>query len=230
MLVLDYAGVWGFSVSVVYDGIALPVGSVKGFLLEADCSIIELPEAVTIELVDFSGEDDFIGLGGPVVPVFEEVDTGAALDAFEETVDKAVVPSDRDALICVIEIVVVEDEAHREALYDESGQFAAGAAPLFFGVALDKLFIDVPADEQQRLLFKIARLLCAAGLHPCNGFCLLLLNLCGSLLRSDDTPHTVEGVHIEREVVEFAFVVGYRTVSISVEGDDGIDEVPYLFV
>ena len=50
------------------------------------------------------------------------------------------------------------------------------------------------------------------------------------LLRSCHAPHLIEGVHIERQVVELALVVGYRRVGVSVELHDGVDEVPYLFV
>lgn len=60
------------------------------------------------------------------------------------------------------------------------------------------------------------------------GFLLVYLRLC--LLGGGDAPHLVEGVHVEGEVVEAAFVVGDGGVGVAVELYDGVDEVPHLFV
>ena len=43
-------------------------------------------------------------------------------------------------------------------------------------------------------------------------------------------PHLIECVHVERKVVERSAVVCYWAVGVSVELDDGIDEVPYGLV
>ena len=45
-----------------------------------------------------------------------------------------------------------------------------------------------------------------------------------------DAPHLVEGVHVEGQVVELALVVGHGGVGVAVELDDGVHEVPHLFV
>jgi len=37
----------------------------------------------------------------------------------------------------------------------------------------------------------------------------------------------VEGVHVERQVVELSVIVGNGRIGVAVEGDDGVHEVPY---
>ena len=55
---------------------------------------------------------------------------------------------------------------------------------------------------------------------------LLLLNLRLGLGRCGDTPHLVEGVHVEGQVVELSLVVGYRRIGVAVEWHDTVDKVP----
>ena len=50
------------------------------------------------------------------------------------------------------------------------------------------------------------------------------------MLRRSHAPHLVEGVHVERQVVEPTFVIRNRTVGVTVERDNAIHEVPDFFV
>ena len=40
----------------------------------------------------------------------------------------------------------------------------------------------------------------------------------------------MEGIHVKRQVVQLAFVVGYRTVGIAVEGHQAVHKIPHLFI
>ena len=50
------------------------------------------------------------------------------------------------------------------------------------------------------------------------------------LLGGGYSPHLIEGVHVEGQVVELALVVGHGGVGVAVELDDGVNEVPHLLV
>lgn len=63
-----------------------------------------------------------------------------------------------NTLPTVVEVVVVVNEANRQALDDGSGQLGAALAPLLFGVALDQLFKYVLADKRKRLLLEVGGL------------------------------------------------------------------------
>jgi riboflavin biosynthesis pyrimidine reductase len=65
----------------------------------------------------------------------------------------------RHALVLVVEVVVVVVEAHRQALQDAGRQFARLQAPLLDGVGLEEGFVQLAADEAQRLLFEGGRVL-----------------------------------------------------------------------
>ena len=112
-------------------------------------------------------------------------------------------------------------------LDDESGQIGAFPPPLLLGVFLYEFLEDILSDECQSLLLQILRLTSVQCLERLR---LLLLNLGLSLLRSPHAPHLVECVHIERQVVELAFIVRDRAVSVSIELHNTIDKVPDLLV
>ena len=98
---------------------------------------------------------------------------------------------------------------------------------MLFGIFLDELFEDILADQRERLLLEV---LGFASVQSCHCFGLLFLEFGHCFCRCGDTPHLIEGVHVERKIVEFSPIVGYRTVGISVELDDGIHKVPHLLV
>ena len=56
----------------------------------------------------------------------------------------------------------------------------------------------------------------------------MLVDFIKSRLRSRHSPHLIEGIHVEGQVVELALVVGDRRVGVAVELHDGVDEVPHL--
>ena len=101
---------------------------------------------------------------------------------------------------------------------------------MFLGIALDEPLIDVAADEQEGLLLQITGLCDTFFLHVFKCLLTLLVDFCLGLRRCGDSPHLVEGVHVERQVVEAALIVGYRTVGIAVEWHYRVHEVPHFLV
>lgn len=220
MLVLDDAGVGDLALGVVDHGHALVVGLVERLGLEAQAAVLQRAQLEVVERVDGAAVDrpgGDIGLGGGQLLVLH---AAAHLDALEHVGDHLGVAAHGDALVAVIEVVVVVGKAAGEALDDARGQVLAITAPLLLGVALHERLEDVTADERQRLLLEVLRLADVLGGN-------LLGDLCLGVGRRDDArPHLGEGVHVEGHVVHAAAEVGDRRVDVVVELGEAVDVVP----
>ena len=220
MLVLDDAGAGDLALGVVDHGHALVVLLVERLGLEAQAAVLERAQPEVVERVDGAAVDrpgGDTGLGGGQLLVLH---AAAHLDALEHVGDHLGVAAHGDALVAVVEVVVVVGEAAGEALDDARGQVAAVAAPLLLGVALHERLEDVAADERQCLLLEVCRLADVLGGH-------LLGDLGLGVRRRDDArPHLGEGVHVEGHVVHVAVEVGYRRVDVVVELGEAVGVVP----
>ena len=56
----------------------------------------------------------------------------------------------------------------------------------------------------------------------------LFLYLCPGLCRSTYSPQLVESVHVERQVIQFSFIIGNRRVGVSVELNKPVHIIPYF--
>lgn len=152
MLVLDDACVGDLALGVVDHGVALEVvGVFEHPVVEAQAAVLQPSEAVLEVLVDAAGEEGGVRQLVQFVAVGEVVGAQAHLAAFEQGVDEAVVPTLGDALVAVVEVVVVKGEAEGQTADDEGRQFGGGTSPLLLGIALDEFFVDVLTHEQHRL-------------------------------------------------------------------------------
>ena len=149
VLVLNRPRIWHFALGVVHHGVALEVGRGEVLVLEAQAAVVEVTEAVAVELVDAPREQDFFGFRFEFAPVVEEirVELQVYFSVIEQGVDEEVVSALRDALVGVVEVVVVEGEPQRQAADDECRQFGCRPSPLLFGLSLDELFVDVASAE-----------------------------------------------------------------------------------
>lgn len=220
VLVLDDARVGDLALGVVDQGHALVVGLVERLGLEAQAAVLQRAQLEVVERVDGAAVDRLggdIGLGGGQLLVLH---AAAHLDALEHVGDHLGVAAHGDALVAVVEVVVVVGEAAGEALDDARGQVAAVAAPLLLGVALHERLEDVAAHEGQRLLLEVGRLADVLGGH-------LLGDLGAGVCRRDDAgPHLGEGVHVEGHVVHAAVEVDDRRVDVVVELGEAVDVAP----
>ena len=220
VLVLDDAGVGHLALGIVDDGDALVVLLVEGLGLEAEAAVLERSQLEVVERVDWSAVD---GLGGDVGLLGDKVlvlDAAAHLDALEHVGDHLGVAAHGDALVTVVEVVVVVGEAAGEALDDARGKILAVAAPLLLGVALDERLEDVAAHEGERLLLEVLGLADALGRHLFGDLRL------GVSRRDDARPHLGERVHVEGHVVHLAVEVRDRRVDVVVELGEAVDVIP----
>ena len=222
MLVLDDAGVRSLAVRVVDDGDALVVLFVEDLGLEFEAAVLEFAEPVSEVLIDGAGVDTVVRHPEPLLSVVEEVRIEDDIGAVQHPLDHGGVPFARDALVAVVEVVVVIGEADRQALDDEGRKLRAVSSPLFLRVAFDQFGVDGTADEADGLLFEVLRL--AGDLRP------LLVEDFHGLGRRGDVEHLREGVHVEGHVVHLALVVGDRGVDEVVELRKLVHIVPDVLV
>ena len=210
MLVLDDPGIGRFRIGVVHHGVALIVVGVQHLRLKADAAVLQGPQPVAKVGIHRAGVNHLVGQCVQVLPVGQIIHVQPHLDALQHLFHHGGIAAIGDALIQRVEIVVVVGKADRQAFDDESRQFGAGAAPLLAGVAFDELFVNVRAHQTDGLLLKIFRVGDAR-------FPLLLLDLCLGLGGGHHTPHLIEGVHIEGQIVDLAVIVGNGAVGVAVE-------------
>ena len=219
---LDDARPGRLAVGVVDGGVALEVGHVQKLRLKAHGAVLQRAQAVAEVGVDGAGVDHAVRQRVQLGLVLQVVAVQPHLDALQQVLHQLRIAADGDALVEGVEVVVVEGQAHRQALDDEGGQLRAVPAPLLFRVALDQLFKDVAADQADGLLLQVLRLAGDLGA--------LLVDLRPRLLRRHHAPHLVEGVHVEGQRVQLALVVGHRRVGEAVEVGEAGHVVPHLFV
>lgn len=121
VLMLDDACVGDFACGVVHDGDALMVCLLEALCFEAQTAVAERPELIAEIRVDRTSVDDCLCAALIVRPYLRLIVVYACadLDALEQGIDETVVAADGDALVAVIEIVVVEGVADRQAADDE---------------------------------------------------------------------------------------------------------------
>ncbi len=224
MLVLYYPGVGHFTAGVVYDGVALVVVRVQHFGLEVYLAVFKVSEAVAEVCVYGPGVYDTVCLGEPALLAFVEVHARAHFNAFQHLPDYGGVAPLRDALVTVIEVVVVKGEAHRKALDYEGRKLGAVPSPLLLRVSLHELFVKGAAHEVYGLLLKVL------GAGRVAAADLLLYARLGLRWSEDVRPHLREGVHVERHVVALVPVTGHGGVYVVVEGREAVYVIPYLLV
>ena len=210
MLVLDDPGIGRFRIGIVHHRVALIVVGIQHLSLKADAAVLQRAQTVAEVGIHRAGINDLVGQCVQALPVGQIIHVQPHLDALQHLFHHGGIAAIGDALIQRVEIVVVVGKADRQAFDDESRQFGAGAAPLLAGVAFDELFVDVRAHQTDGLLLKIFRVGDAR-------FPLLLLDLCLGLGGGHHTPHLIEGVHIEGQIVDLAVIVGNGAVGVAVE-------------
>lgn len=219
---LDDARIRDLALRVVDNSDALMVLFFKALRLEVKTTILELSELVVEVLVNRARVDDLLGYILIRRALLEVIDSRAHLDAVEQCFDQLIVAANGDALIAVIEVVVVKRIADRQTLDDECRQLRAAAAPLLLRVALDELRVDIRADERDGLLLEVLRLAldCLA----------LLRDDCLGLRRRHDVPELAERVHIEWQIVEMTLIVRHRRVDEVIKGDESVDIRPDILI
>ena len=121
-----------------------------------------------------------------------------------------VVATYRNTLISVVKVVVIVGKAKRKPFYNKGRKLVTGALPLLFCIALNKLFVNVPANQGKRLLLKVFRLGYIKLLN-------LLLYFCPCLAWGFNAPHFRKGIHIKGQIIKLVLINSHRRVYIVIK-------------
>ena len=131
MLVFNDAGVRGFGIGVVDDSVALIVGAGQRFGFKATAAVLQGAQGVIKISVNGAGVDHTVSQSIQFSLVSQVVHTQANFHTLQHVGHHLGVAAVGNPLIQRIEVVVIKNQAHRQALDDERRQLSAGAAPLF---------------------------------------------------------------------------------------------------
>ena len=207
-------------IRVVDRCVPLEIRLIQQLRLEAHAPVFQRPQAETVERIDGSGIDHPLCLTVQRIPALQIIAVQPYFDPVQQPFHQLRVSLGGDSLIQGVEVIVVKGQPHREPPDDEGRQILTVAAPLLFGIALYELLKDIPPHQRDCLFFQILRFT--------GDFLPLLGNLCRGLFRRHHAPHSVEGVHVERQAVEFSVVIGHRRVGKPVERRKAVHIVPDL--
>ena len=208
---------------IVDHRISLVVLHIQDLRLKPEAPVFQFSKAVIIVSVDHAGKYDVFRLFRKDFPVRKEICHKPHLSFFQHALDDLRITADRDSLILVIKVIIIIDIAHRKSPDNKAWKLCGASSPLLFCITLDQLFINIFSYQGNRLLLQIL------GFRN-TGLLNLSLNDLLCFCRSPDAPHLTERIHIERQVIKFIFIPGYRAVGIAVKFGKLLDIIPDLLV
>src|SRR5690606_16191364 len=124
-------------------------------MVESQTAVFEAAETIVKIFVNLSGIYNFVGQGFQFLAVFEKVHTQSYLTSFKKSFREFIIPTNRNTLIFIVEIIIVIGKPHRKSFDDEGWQFCGFSSPLLFGIAFNQFVVDVRSDEGDRLFFQV---------------------------------------------------------------------------
>ena len=100
----------------------------------------------------------------------KEINVSHRINAIEQSFDQSIVSANRDALILIIEIIIIKDKSNRQPINDKCRKLGTFPAPLFFSITFDQSLIDIFSYQCKRLFFKITWFVNTFSFHLRNRF------------------------------------------------------------
>ena len=213
----------GLLIGVVHRSISLEVIRIQHLSLEPYGTVLQSSQTVIKVRIDRSRIDYLLSFVFRSILYIKIIHAGANLYAIKHILNHPGVASHGYTLEKRIKIVVVKCISYGKSLNDKCRKLAAGTSPLLSGVALNKLLVDIRTHKAYCLLLQVLRLSNSRRFS-------LLFNLGLCLLWRHHTPHLIEGIHIERQAVKFALVIGHGSIGESVKFNKSVNIVPHLTV
>ena len=199
---LNDASPRSFTVGIVHRGVTLKIRLIQGFRFKANRTVFQRTQLIIEVSINRSRVYNLISQCIQLSFVFQIVCVQTHLNIFQQISNHLGIATNRNPLIKCIEVVVIKSQTNRKTLNNKGRQLFTVTPPLLLSVALNKFLVDITADKRNGLFFEI--------LWLTNNLFTLLLNLSGSFLRRYNTPHLVEGIHVERKGVQLTLIISHR--------------------
>ena len=146
MFMLNDSCVGCLTICVIHHGISLIVGYFKPFLFKTQRTPLQISEAKAEILINSPREDNRICQVRQLTAILQEIYSRTYLYTMKQGTGENIISSNGDALIRVVEIVIVEGIAYGKALDDKSGKFRTLPSPLLLRVAFNKKLVNIPPN------------------------------------------------------------------------------------
>ncbi|CAM2149016.1 hypothetical protein PT2222_200147 [Paraburkholderia tropica] len=204
---------------VVDDSVALKVAHRENLALETQRAILERAQSIVEERIECAGVDDQVIRAHPRVAIGIEVDAGFHLGTFEHLFDDSRIAADRNALIPVIEVVVVEREAHRKPLHRGGRHVARVSPPLLCRVAFDEQLVERRPDRGKTELLHIRRVVVRHELGR---------EALARRFRRTRAEHLVQRQQIDRKAVQRVAMRNLDAIDVMIEVRELTHVIPDL--
>ena len=164
------------------------------FRLKPDGPVFQHAQAVIVKLINHSCIYNLFCHSVQFGPIRQIVCLQTNLRPLQQFLHNPGISPHRNALVSVIEIIVVIGKPQRQPPDDKSRQIPAVPSPLFLRIPFDQLLIYIPSHQRKRLFFQILGLRNLQIRYlTCND--ILCFPGCGN------TPHPAESIHIKGQVI-----------------------------
>ena len=147
MLVFNDSGVRYLPIRIVDNCISLIVLAIQLLCLKTNRPVLKHAKLKSVELINHSGKYCLWCNIGMLLNKCKIVGIQKHINTIEHLLHDCRVTSDWNSLIAIIKIVVIIDETKRQSLDDECRKIFAVTSPLFFGISLYQLLINICSDE-----------------------------------------------------------------------------------
>ena len=113
MFMLDGSGVGGGIIAIINDSVALMVLVLVDIVFKVKGSIFQLAVAVVKEFVNAACVHNLAGQIVKKIAILKIIGIESHLDACQHALEHGGVTADRDTLVAIVEVVVIEGEAQR---------------------------------------------------------------------------------------------------------------------
>ncbi len=157
VLMFDNPGIRHLVFGIIHHRIALIVFHIQNLRLKPQTAILQFPVTVIIPGIDHPRIDNPLGKRGQRLPLLQKIRLQPDFQPVQHLFNNPGITADRYALIGIVKIIIVIDKPHRQTPDNKCRQLRGPFSPLLFRISPDELFINIPSDQTNRLLFQVAR-------------------------------------------------------------------------
>ena len=214
---------WSLSVCIINCRISLEIRFIEKLCFKAHRAIFQIAHLIIKIRIDRTGIDHFFCKCIILCLFLQIIFFQTNFYSLKHIGNHLCITTNRNSLIQCIKIIIIKGQAHRKSLDDKCRKIFAVTSPLLLSVTFDQFFKNISSNQRNCLFFQVLWF----G-NPCFSF--LFFNLCFCFFRSYHTPHFIEGIHIERQRIQFPMIVCNRTVRKTVKFRKLRDIIPYFLI
>ena len=194
---------------------------IENLRFKTQAAVGQRSKAVIVILVDHTGKDDCFCRGSQSGSVIKKITAQTHFHSRKHFFDHEGISACGYTLITVIKVIIVVRKTYRQTSNQKCRKLGTGTAPLLLRITLHQLFVNGTANKRNGLFLQVRRFRITGTFA---GYLFLCLG------RSNHTPDLIEGIHIERQIINFVTVNGNGSIGEAVKICKAIHVGPYCCV